>query len=71
MRRVTEQGARRAAHCSGTRCRTWGYYLSLPPDRFPNLTSLADVLTSGDGDDRFEFGLEMLVYGIASYVGRH
>jgi AcrR family transcriptional regulator len=47
------------------------YYLSLPPDRFPNLTSLADVLTSGDGDDRFEFGLEMLVNGIASYVGRH
>ncbi len=40
------------------------YYESLPRDRFPNLVALAGELTAGDGDSRFEFGLEVLVRGI-------
>jgi AcrR family transcriptional regulator len=40
------------------------YYEALPPDRFPNFVALAGPLTSGDGDDRFEFGLDALVRGI-------
>jgi AcrR family transcriptional regulator len=40
------------------------YYENLPTDRFPNLVALAGELTAGDGDARFEFGLEVLVRGL-------
>jgi AcrR family transcriptional regulator len=40
------------------------YYATLPADRFPNLSALAGELTAGDGDTRFEFGLEVLVRGL-------
>ena len=33
------------------------FFSSLPPEQFPNLTANADVLTTGSGDDRFEFGM--------------
>jgi AcrR family transcriptional regulator len=42
------------------------YFSSLPADRFPNIVSLAGPLTSGEGDVRFEFGLEVLVRGLAA-----
>jgi TetR/AcrR family tetracycline transcriptional repressor len=41
---------------------------SLPADRFPNTLALADQLTAGSGDDRFEWGLDVLVRGLASYL---
>jgi AcrR family transcriptional regulator len=44
------------------------FFASLPEDRFPHLVALAEPLTSGDGDHRFEFGLDLLVRGIASTV---
>ena len=40
------------------------YFRSLPPDEFPTLVSLADELTAGDADERFEFALELLVRGL-------
>jgi AcrR family transcriptional regulator len=40
------------------------YYRSLPPERFPTLVGLADDLTAGDADERFEFALELLVRGL-------
>lgn len=40
------------------------YYATLPADRFPNLSALAGELTAGDGETRFEFGLEVLVRGL-------
>jgi len=40
------------------------HFRSLPEDRFPVLRSMAGVLTSGSGDDRFEFGLTLLVEGL-------
>jgi len=45
------------------------YFKALPPARFPNLSAHADALVSGGGDARFEFGLDMLVDGLARYVG--
>lgn len=45
------------------------YFASLPPDRFPNVISLAGPLTAGDRDDRFEFGLEVLVRGLVAMPG--
>jgi AcrR family transcriptional regulator len=41
------------------------YFESLPVDRFPSIVGLAGPLTSGaEGDERFEFGLEVLVRGL-------
>jgi AcrR family transcriptional regulator len=45
-----------------------GYYLSLPPDRFPIITSMVEPLTSGDGAERLQFGVELMVRGLASYT---
>jgi AcrR family transcriptional regulator len=38
----------------------------LPPELFPLLTKYAPEMTSGDGHDRFEFGLDVLVSGLAA-----
>jgi AcrR family transcriptional regulator len=46
------------------------FFAGLPADRFPHLVAMAGPLTSGDGDHRFEFGLDLLVRGIASTVNR-
>jgi AcrR family transcriptional regulator len=43
------------------------YFESLPRSRFPNVVALAAALTGGtQGDERFEFGLEVLIAGLAS-----
>lgn len=42
------------------------YFAALPPSRFPNVVSMAGPLTAGDPDERFEFGLEVLIRGLAS-----
>lgn len=44
------------------------YLRSLPADRFPNFAALATDLTTGDMDERFEFGLDLLVRGFESFV---
>jgi AcrR family transcriptional regulator len=41
---------------------------SLPRDRFPNTVELADELVAGTADDRFEWGLDVIVRGLASYL---
>jgi AcrR family transcriptional regulator len=43
-----------------------GYFQSLPVDRFPNVVAHAVALTTGDGEVRFEFGLQVMVAGIAA-----
>ncbi|HXM54168.1 MAG TPA: TetR/AcrR family transcriptional regulator [Candidatus Dormibacteraeota bacterium] len=45
------------------------YLLSLPADRFPHLHRAIDHLFSGDPDERFEFGLDLIVRGIGTYAG--
>lgn len=37
---------------------------SLPPDRYPNVTALADRLTAGSLEERFEAGLAALIRGL-------
>jgi AcrR family transcriptional regulator len=46
-----------------------GYFASLPPERFPNTLAIVDQLFAGDPDERFEFGLEVLVRGLAAASG--
>ena len=42
------------------------YFASLPADRFPNMSELAGALTSGGPDERFEFGLDVLLDGLVA-----
>jgi AcrR family transcriptional regulator len=44
------------------------FMAALPADRFPYLVALAGPLSAGDRNERFEFGLDILVRGIASTV---
>jgi AcrR family transcriptional regulator len=44
------------------------YFHSLPPDRFPVITSMVGALLAGGRDERLRFGLELMVRGLASYV---
>jgi AcrR family transcriptional regulator len=46
------------------------YFRSLPADEFPTLVALADELTAGDEDARFEFALDLLVSGLETMAAR-
>jgi AcrR family transcriptional regulator len=41
-------------------------FRSLSADTHPHIASMAAELTEGDGDERFEFGLDLIIRGIAS-----
>ncbi len=41
------------------------YYGALPADRFPLIAAMADTIVA-DSDQRFEFGLELLIAGLAA-----
>jgi AcrR family transcriptional regulator len=43
------------------------YWARLPADRFPNITALADTTFAVNADDLFEFGLDLLIRGLAAY----
>ena len=45
-----------------------GVLQNLPADQFPTITTHVDELMAGDGDQRFEFGLDMLIRSLATYV---
>ncbi|WP_190821150.1 TetR/AcrR family transcriptional regulator [Saccharopolyspora pogona] len=42
------------------------YFSELPADRFPTMVSMLPALMSGDEEERFDFGLDILVQGIAA-----
>jgi hypothetical protein len=50
------------------------FFHALPAARFPNIAALADAIAGGDSDDepdaRFEFGLDLLVRGLAAHTRR-
>ena len=41
---------------------------SLPEERFPITRSVADLLFEADPDERFEFGMDVIVRGLATYA---
>ncbi|MFF1796935.1 TetR/AcrR family transcriptional regulator [Kitasatospora sp. NPDC086009] len=45
------------------------YFGTIPADRYPMITSMAAALTRNVGDERFEFGLDILVAGLARQNG--
>lgn len=46
------------------------YFASLPVESFPNIVALAGPLTSGGPDERFEFGIDVLVDGLVAQSER-
>jgi hypothetical protein len=46
------------------------YFQALPTDRFPTVVAMAEALTAGEGDERFEFGIDLLVTGLAAMAAR-
>ncbi|MFD9125151.1 TetR/AcrR family transcriptional regulator [Kitasatospora sp. NPDC059571] len=47
-----------------------GYFRRLPPDRFPRISAMAESMTTGDGDERFAFKLDVFLRGLESYIER-
>ncbi len=72
---VAEEGAWKE-RSQGEGVRSWDemrdeikeYFASLPPDRFPNMVAIADLMVDESNDYRFELGLDIIVRGLASYV---
>jgi AcrR family transcriptional regulator len=46
------------------------YVASLPMDRFPQTKGAIDLLFGPDGEERFEFGLDLMIRGIETYIAR-
>ncbi len=46
------------------------FFRDLPDDEFPVLASMATALSTGDQDDRFGFGLDVLIAGVTAYGRR-
>jgi AcrR family transcriptional regulator len=42
------------------------YWSSLPPEKFPHTIALLDVLFEGGPDERFEFGMDVIIRGLAA-----
>jgi hypothetical protein len=40
------------------------FYRALPVNRYPALATVAEDMTSHDGEERFEFGLTVLIEGL-------
>jgi TetR/AcrR family transcriptional regulator, tetracycline repressor protein len=41
---------------------------ALPVDRFPHTVALAKAITAGDVDERFEWGADVIIRGLGTYV---
>ena len=43
------------------------FYVALPADQFPVLSSVAPDMTGHDPDERFEFGIEVMISGLEAF----
>ncbi|MEP9381170.1 TetR/AcrR family transcriptional regulator [Nocardioides sp. KR10-350] len=46
------------------------HFAALPPEQYPILSSLAEVMTTGTGEERFDFGVRLLVAGLKAVSQR-
>lgn len=53
-------GAALEEYVAGVRAR----FEALPPDRYPNMLALMPMLFAGTAEERFDFGLELLINGL-------
>jgi TetR/AcrR family tetracycline transcriptional repressor len=45
-----------------------GWLRSLPAGQFPNLVAVAAKMVAGSADDRFEWGLDVIIRGLGTYL---
>lgn len=62
------QGFGRAASPSTSRSCASASTSALAPEGFPHITGMVDALMRDEGDERFEFGLDLLVSGLARHA---
>ncbi|WP_042410757.1 TetR/AcrR family transcriptional regulator C-terminal domain-containing protein, partial [Streptacidiphilus carbonis] len=46
------------------------YFAALPQERYPALLSMIPELTRSEGDERFDFGLDVILSGLAAQAER-
>jgi hypothetical protein len=46
------------------------FFTELPESQFPVLAAIADAMATGDADDRFAFGVDVLIAGVTAYSRR-
>lgn len=46
------------------------FFHALPPERFPTLTGMLASMVEGDGDERFDFGVDVITLGLRAYADR-
>ena len=66
---VSGTGPDSAAPAAEAAAAAGGYLATLPPDRFPNLVSLAREFADADRDERFELLIDIFVDGLARLAG--
>ncbi|MFJ8578422.1 TetR/AcrR family transcriptional regulator C-terminal domain-containing protein [Micromonospora sp. NPDC093277] len=66
--KVRASGQDPASWWAWMRTQLAGYYRSLPPERYPHLREHLEELMAGDGDTRFDFGLDLMIQGVAAHV---
>jgi Tetracyclin repressor-like, C-terminal domain len=42
------------------------YFAAVPADRFPTMAALAPMMMVGTGEERFAFGLDIIIRGLSS-----
>lgn len=45
-------------------------FMALPPDRFPYMSKYGSLLMVGDSDERFAFGINMLIAGFEAQISK-
>jgi hypothetical protein len=66
--RVMEPRSEETARDSNLESRNW--LVALPPNEYPSLAALADVLVRPDADERFRFGSDILISGLEARLAR-
>ncbi|MFE9205178.1 TetR/AcrR family transcriptional regulator [Micromonospora sp. NPDC007230] len=66
--KIRASGQDRATYWSRFSAQLRSYYLSLPAKSYPNIRRHVDELLAGGGDERFAFGLDLLIQGVAGHV---
>lgn len=65
---VFTERARRGEDVGQWLAKIRNYFEGLPAERFPRITAMRETLTTGDGQDRFEFGLEVFLRGLETFI---
>jgi TetR/AcrR family tetracycline transcriptional repressor len=63
-----EQEVAPAAEREDMAAQAAGWLRSLPAAQFPNLVAVAAKMVAGSADDRFEWGLDVIIRGLGTYL---